>query len=276
MTLSNEIARLLGENALGDATEAAKARLKTNPSDQTARHLYIDLLVIAGEYERADSQCSLAATFAPEATMGFALLRHELRGMASRAAWFESGAVPEFPQGPSELDRLAVSLGIAERSGQSGEASSELAAMENLRGERPFMWNGRHVSDLRDLDDRIPHALEVIMSGGAYLWVDFAKIASLSVEPVSRPRDLAFRRAELSLADGAVASVLLPAIYHGTGSDPKLLLGRETEWVEEPAGIVTGRGQRCFLAGDDLVAFHDMQELAPSSAASSHRKAAHG
>ena len=44
--------------------------------------------------------------------------------------------------------------------------------------------------------------------------------------------------------------------------DPDTLrLGRETQWVEEPTGITTGRGQRCFLAGDDLVSFHDMQNL---------------
>lgn len=276
MTFSAEIARLLGDNALHDAAETAREHLKANPSDQTARHLYIDLLILSGDYERADSQCSLAATFSPEATMGFALLRNELRGMASRTAWFETGAVPEFPQGPSELDRLAISLGIAHRSGQLDETRSELASMEDIRGERPFVCNDKPVEDLRDLDDRTPHALEVIMSGGAYLWVDFSKIASLSVEPVSRPRDLAFRRAELSLVDGAIATVLLPAIYHGTGDDPELRLGRKTEWVDEPTGIVTGRGQRCFLAGDDLVAFHDIAELAAGSATVSPRKIAHG
>lgn len=276
MTLSADIARLLGENDLDEAIEAAKAHLKTNPSDQTSRHLYIDLLVLAGDYERADSQCGLAVTFAPEATMGFALLRNELRGMASRLAWFESGAVPEFPQGPSELDRLAISLGIAHRTGQSDEARAEIAAIEEARGERPFLWNGKRVSDLRDLDDRTPHALEVIMSGGAYLWVDFSKIAAVSLEPVSRPRDLAFRRAELSLTDGAVAPVLLPVIYHGTSGNPKLRLGRETEWVDEPTGIVTGRGQRCFLAGDELVALHDAETLSATDVPSTSRQVAHG
>jgi len=196
--------------------------------------------------------------------------------MAARDAWFTSSALPEFPQGPSELDKLAVRLGIAHRGGDADEARTALAALENLRGERPLIWNGRAVSDFRDLDDRTPHALEVIMTGGAYLWIDFAKIAALSIEPIARPRDLAFRRAELSLIDGAAASVLLPAVYHGTGKDATLRLGRETEWIEEPTGITTGRGQRCYLAGDELVSIHDTQSLEIVPATAAGRQVAHG
>lgn len=275
MTLSESIARLLSENALDEALDAAKAHLKAKPSDQEARNLYIDLLVLAGDYERADNQCGLAVTFAPDATMGFALLRNELRGMAARNAWYETGAVPEFPQGPSELDKLAVKVGIAHREGNGAEAAAELQRLEELRGERAILLNGKNLADFRDLDDRTPHALEVIMTGGAYLWIDFAKIAELTIEPIARPRDLAFRRAELSLIDGAVAPVLLPAIYHGTGADDRLRLGRETEWVEEPTGITTGRGQRSFLAGDDLASFHDTESLETVTAAAA-REVSHG
>lgn len=276
MTLSESIAKFLSDNALDTALDMAKAHLKSNPSDQEARHLYIDLLVLAGDYERADTQCSLAVTFAPDATMGFALLRNELRGMAARDAWFRSGAVPEFPQGPSNLDKLAIRLGIAHRTHDATDAKEALAALEDQRGEHPMLWNGKQVSDFRDLDDRTPHALEVIMTGGAYLWIDFAKIATLTVEPIARPRDLAFRRAELSLIDGAVAPVLLPAIYHGTTADAALMLGRETDWVDEPTGITTGRGQRCFLAGDELVSFHDTESLETVAVTAIRREVAHG
>lgn len=276
MTLSESIAKSLSDDALDAALDMAKAHLKSNPSDQETRHLYIDLLVLAGDYERADNQCSLAVTFAPDATMGFALLRNELRGMAARDAWFASGAVPEFPGAPSNLDRLAVRLGIAHRMRDATDAEEVLAALEDQRGEHPMLWNGKQVSDFRDLDDRTPHALEVIMTGGAYLWIDYAKIATLTVEPIARPRDLAFRRAELSLIDGAVASVLLPAIYHGTAVDAALILGRETDWVDEPTGITTGRGQRCFLAGDELVSFHDTESLETVAATANRKQVVHG
>jgi type VI secretion system protein ImpE len=275
MMLSASIARLLADDALTDALEAAKAHLKTNPSDKEARHIYIDLLIVQGDYERADAQSALAMTLTGEDLVGFALLRNQLRGMAARDAWFTTGAVPEFPQGPSELDKATLKLNIAHRSALREESTVALSALEQVRGERPMVWNGKSVADFRDLDDRIPHAFEVIMSGGAYLWIDFAKIASVALEPIARPRDLAFRRAELALIDGATASVLLPAIYHGSSGDERLLLGRETRWVDEDTGITTGRGQRCFLAGDDFISFHEAETIA-AAALPGERKAANG
>ena len=275
MTLSAKIAEALRENALDDAIDQAKAHLKATPGDKDARHLFIDLLILAGDYARADAQCNLAATFAPDDTMGFALLRNQLRAMAARSAWFDKAAAPDFPNGPTALDQAALMVAIAHRGGSS-ETAEELQTLEEIRAERPMSWNGRPVSDFRDLDDRIPHALEVIMTGGAYLWIDFSRIATVRLEPISRPRDLAFRTAELELADGASATVLLPAIYHGT-TGAKLLLGRETEWIDEPTGITTGRGQKFFLAGDDLVSFHDLETLeAVSRNAEETRHAAHG
>ncbi|MGG6897764.1 MULTISPECIES: type VI secretion system accessory protein TagJ [Rhizobium] len=274
MTLSAKIAEALSENALDDAIEQAKAHVKAAPTDKDGRHILIDLLILAGDYARADTQCNLATTFAPEDVMGFAMLRNQLRAMAARSAWFDGAAAPDFPNGPTTLDQAAMKVAVACRD-HSSDTAAALQSLEEVRGERPMNWNGQLVSDLRDLDDRIPHAIEVIMTGGAYLWVDFSRVAALRVEPIARPRDLAFRRAELELVDGASAPVLLPAIYHGT-TGAKLLLGRETEWVDESTGITTGRGQKCFLAGDDLVSFHDLKSLEMTESSDHMRPAAHG
>ncbi len=276
MNVATSVTQLLGDNALSDAVELVKSHLKAVPTDKEARQLYIDLLILLGQYERADSQCNLAVNFALEDTMGFALLRNQLRAMAARDAWFADAAVPQFPQGPSDLDKAAIRLGLAHKAGSATEAKAALEQLDALRGERPMTWNGKRVTDLRDLDDRIPHALEVIMTGGGYLWIDFAKIASVDIEPITRPRDLAFRRADLTLIDGASAPVLLPAIYRGTAGDERLLLGRETRWVTENSGITTGRGQRCLLAGDDLVSFHDAVTLLMAENDSATRGIAHG
>jgi len=276
MNVVATITQLLGDSALYDAVELVKSHVKSEPTDKDARQLYIDLLILAGEYERADAQCNLAAGFAAEDTMGFALLRNQLRAMAARDAWFADAAVPQFPQGPSDLDKAAIKLGLAHKAGSETEARTALGELDALRGERAMTWNGQRVNDLRDLDDRIPHALEVIMTGGGYLWIDFARIASVQVEPIARPRDLAFRRAELTLIDGASAPVLLPAIYQGTAGDETLLLGRETHWITETSGITTGRGQRCLLAGDDVVSFHDTVTLLAADNESAERGLVHG
>lgn len=195
MTLRDVISRLLDDDRLQDAIGLAREHVKTKPTDKDGRHFYIDLLVLAGDYEKADAQCNLAATFSPQESVGFSLFRHQLRAMAARNAWFETGAVPDFPGGPSELDQLAIRANIAARSGDADAARTALAELDEKRGNVPIGRNGKSAGDIRDLDDRIPHALEVLTNGGRYLWIDYGRIESLTIDPMSRPRDLAFRGA---------------------------------------------------------------------------------
>lgn len=257
MTLFQKVAHLLAEDALSEAIGKAKDQVKADPADKAARHLYIDLLILFGDYEKADAQCALATTSAPDASMEFAPIRNLLRAMIARREWFESGEPPVFSSSPTELDRAALALIMANRAGENKLTKAALIMLEDARGERPMYWNGKLFSDFRDLDDRTPHTLEVLTLGGAYLWVDFSRLAAVTMEPIVHPRDLAFRRAQLSLLDGVNTPVLLPVIYEGSGNDAKFLLGRETKWVKAASGITTGRGQRCFLAGEDLVSLHD-------------------
>lgn len=260
MTLRDDITRLIDADQLEDAIAQARDHVKKNASEKEGRYLYIDLLILAGEFEKADAQCNVASTFAPQDAVGFSLFRHHLRAMAARTAWFEKGAVPDFTHGPSELDQLAIKANIAMRDGEVEAARQALAELDERRAEVSLTVNGGKPGYIRDLDDRVPHALEVLTNGGKYLWIDYDRIDSVSIEPMSRPRDLAYRQAELALTDGAVASVLLPAIYYGKDNSTALRLARETLWSEDTA-LVTGQGQRCLLVGDDLVPFHEISSL---------------
>lgn len=274
MTLRDDITRLIDADQLEDAIAQARDHVKKNASEKEGRYLYIDLLILAGEFEKADAQCNVASTFAPQDAVGFSLFRHHLRAMAARAAWFEKGAVPDFTHGPSELDQLAIKANIAARDGEVEAARQALAELDERRAEVFLIVNGGQPGYIRDLDDRVPHALEALTNGGKYLWIDYDRIDSLSIEPMSRPRDLAYRQAELTLTDGAVASVLLPAIYYGKGNSTALRLARETLWSEDTA-LVTGQGQRCLLVGDDLVPFHEISSLS-AAARNNERQSALG
>ncbi|MGV1754322.1 type VI secretion system accessory protein TagJ [Agrobacterium sp. CG674] len=260
MTLRDDITRLIDADQLQEAIAHARDHVKKNASEKEGRYLYIDLLILAGELEKADAQCNVASTFSPQDAVGFSLFRQHLRAMAARVAWFEKGAVPDFTHGPSELDQLAIQANIAAREGQLEAARKALAELDEKRAEISLTVNEGKAGYIRDLDDRVPHALEVLTNGGKYLWIDYDRIESLAIEPMSRPRDLAYRQAELTLRDGAIASVLLPALYHSNDSSTSLLLARETVW-DEDAALVTGRGQRCLIVGDDLVPFHEISSM---------------
>ncbi len=106
-------------------------------------------------------------------------------------------------------------------------------------------------ADFRDADDLCAGVMEVLTTTGKYFWIPIARIAAIDFHPPRRPRDLAWRRASMSVADGPDGDVYVPAIYagsHADAADP-VRLGRETTWTE--TAPVRGSGQRIFLAGEE-------------------------
>lgn len=263
MTLATKVANLLQDCALEPALALAQDQVKSAPADRIARHLYIDLLVLSGDYERADAQCKLALNFSPEEITGFGMLRNQLRAMASRDAWFTNGELPNFPGEPTPREQQILKLAIARREGAADETAAIIAQLDEEATEAHAAATNEAANFLRDGDDRTPYVLEALTTGGAYLWVDYARIASLELDPVTRPRDYAYRPATLELLDGASATVLLPAIYQGTPAESPLQLARQTRWEQDACGMTIGAGQRCLLVNDDLLPLHELTDLEP-------------
>ena len=240
------------------ALAGALAAVKAAPGDQGARLLLIDTLIVSGEFERADRQADILGNLAPDMALGLSLLRGRLRACEARRAWFEEAAVPAFPDGPTERDEAAMRLGVAMRAGDGiAEALEALTAISETDG---VSVDGQAPAAFRDADDRVPHALELLGGNGSYVWVDWARIASLTFEPPRAVRDLAWRPARLETADGAVSDVVVCATYHAPNASDAERLGRETGW-DERNGVVCGRGQKTFLAGEEIALALEMSSL---------------
>ncbi|NSX53734.1 type VI secretion system accessory protein TagJ [Parasulfitobacter algicola] len=244
------IAELISNNDLDAAITAVSADVKANPGKAEPRIVLADLCVCDGDLDKADTHLKMASRLSPDVATSLAAYRNHLRGMFARGRWYDEAAIPDFPQGPTERDKLAIKVNLALRDGDGDTARAAIDELDALRGEQPVFWNDAPAADFRDLDDRLPHAIEALTTGGSYLWVDFTLIQSLEFAEVSRPRDLALRRARMTLMDGASAEVLIPATYHGS-STIEQKMGRETDWVEAPGTLMIGRGQRSFLVGDE-------------------------
>lgn len=257
--MTNNVADLLFADALDDATALAVADVKARPQDSSARMVLAVLSVLQGDLKRAETHATMAAQLSPGDAVGYGLFRQHLRGMFAREAWWAEGALPSFPGGPTAADQAAVALNIALREGNQSAVEAALEAAEAARGVRPGSWNGKSVDDLRELDDRMLHAVEAISAGGNYLWIDMARISSITLRPVAQPLDLALRPARLSLDDGAEADLVIPAIYPAPET-PAQRLGRETDFTET-LGVMVGHGQRAWLVGDDMEGFLSAQEI---------------
>jgi len=242
------------------AIAAAVARVKAAPRDSGLRWLLAELQLIAGDTERADR--ALDAVIADEPGPAVLEFRRVLRAAELRAQTLRDGRVPKF-QGddPTPAQRAAMRALTLARAGDLAGAAAAAAEAEAERPRVSGVANGTPFDDFRDADDLFAPQIEVLTSGGEYMWIPTERIASLSFEPVRRPRDLVLRRTELSMKDGQDGLVFLPATYGWSGliSDA-LKLGRETSW-SDGEGPVRGSGQRLFLIGEDAVAANDLSTI---------------
>jgi len=251
---------------LTGALAAAMAAVRTKPRDSGLRWLLAELLLFSGEVERADR--ALDAVLLEEPSPAVLEFRQLLRAEEIRRQVFRDGRVPQF-QGddPTPTQAAALRALTLSRSGDLEAAVAAATEAETLRphapGEAEYTGGNLAFDDLRDADDILAPQIEVLTVGGDYMWVPVERLASLVLNPPRRPRDLYWRRAELTLKNGTEGLVYLPLIYPwADAATPTVLrLGRETDWSGPEGGPVRGLGQRMLLVGDEALPNSDLTAL---------------
>ncbi len=249
------------------AIEAANLAVRAKPADFPERLLLAELLIFAGNLQRADLILDAAARTDPSTAVVVAEFRQLLRADIARRQCLTEGRVPEFLGEPTAAQRASLAALVALRGGDLAEAASRVAEAEATRprvagtmthqgGEVPF-------DDLRDVDDVYAGFFEVLTTTGKYFWIPTERVASIEFHPPRRPRDLAWRRASMSVIEGPDGEVYLPAIYAAAEPAPseEIDLGRATEWQGEEDALIRGIGQRLFLVGDEAYGITDLSAL---------------
>jgi type VI secretion system protein ImpE len=257
---------------LGPAIAAANAEVRRSPGDLGARVLLAELLLFAGTIDRADIILDAAATADPSSAVVVAEFRQLLRAETARRQCSRDGRVPEFLGEPPPALRAALAAHVALRAGDIAEAARCAAEAEAVRprvsgfvkealvkagaGETAF-------DDFRDVDDLCAGFFEVLTTTGKYYWVPTERVASIVLHPPQRPRDLAWRRATISVNEGPDGEVYVPVIYDSLQRDiaDDYRLGHNTQWWGDEGGPVRGVGQRVFLVGDDDRGIMEIAEL---------------
>ncbi len=82
----------------------------------------------------------------------------------------------------------------------------------------PVRVNGAEVhTHIRDLDDRLAPVLEAF-AGPNYIWIPWAQVRSLQLEPISNPFHSVWRGVSVTLADGSAHRVVVPTLYVGSAT----------------------------------------------------------
>jgi type VI secretion system protein ImpE len=259
---------------LNPAIEAANATLRRTPADLNARVLLAELLVFAGNFERADNILDAAAQIDPAAMIGIAEFRRLLRAATARRQHSREGRVPEFLDGPTPSLRSSLAALVAFRAGDMAAAARHAADAEAQRPRVSGNSGDRQFDDFRDADDLHAGFFEVLTTTGKYFWIPTERVGHVEFHPPRRPRDLAWRRASVSVINGPDGEVYLPAIYEPPPSPPPLAgegrvgvvaddlgLGRATDWIGPEDGPVRGVGQRVYVVGDDAVSIMELTTL---------------
>jgi type VI secretion system protein ImpE len=258
---------LFRDRRLAPAIAAANAAVRRSPSDLGARVLLAELLLFDGNLDRADVILDAASEVDPTAAVVVAEFRQLLRADQARHQLQNEGRVPEFLGDPTAALRAALAAQVALRAGDAAEAARQAEAAETVRPRVAGvlkMGNGDIAfDDFRDVDDLCAGFFEVLTTTGKYFWVPTERVASIVFHPPRRPRDLAWRRATISVSDGPDGEVYVPAIYDSRQPDlaDDYRLGHSTDWIEAENAPVRGVGQRVFLAGDEAHGIMDLTEL---------------
>jgi type VI secretion system protein ImpE len=238
---------LLRDGRVDEALAALEGQVRADPANAKLRVFLFQLLAVMGDWERALSQLNVAAELDAMNLLMAQVCRAALNCEALRAEVFAGQRSPLVFGKPDEWVGCLVQANQLIADGKY-EASRELRerafdAAPALPGSvdgKPFDW-------IADADSRLGPVLEAIVDG-KYYWVPFAAVKSIQIDPPADLRDLVWIPAHLTWANGGEAHGLIPTRYPASESsqDHKIRLARKTEWLEKPAEVYLGLGQRMF------------------------------
>jgi type VI secretion system protein ImpE len=192
---------LYREGRLREAIKALGEELRSNPLDAKRRTFLFELLLFAGEFDRAEKQLDLLAGANSEAAAGTLLYRSALHAERTRQAMFANGETPS----------------------QREEA--------NHGGT----WNEKPFAEFYDADPRIGANLEVFLAG-SYTWIPIHYLRRLEIQAPVNLRDLIWAQARVETSSDFrlqdLGEVLLPALcpLSYKHADETVQLGRESAW----------------------------------------------
>jgi type VI secretion system protein ImpE len=245
-----DVQALLSSEKLDAAIESLNGEVKSNPMSVDRRAQLAELLCIAGNLERADTVLTAIVNIDPGAVIGVALFRQLVRAEQARQQFYSEGRLPEFIVKPDALLELELRAAIALREGDQAELAARVAEREAARVPIAGTVDGVAFDDFRDLDDLSAAHIEIFSSTGKYFWIPVSGIVAIELRKPETRRDLLWRRAQITIADGPDGEVFIPTIYCTKEMSVAQRLGHVTDFDDAADKVSLGRGLRTYLTGE--------------------------
>jgi type VI secretion system protein ImpE len=250
--VSLEIAeQLVREGDLAGSLMALQEQVRREPSKVDLRVFLFQLLAVLGEWERALTQLNVAAELDAKTLAMAQMYRETLRCERLRADVFAGRRSPVVFGEPDEWIALLVESLLVTGTPRAGESESLRARAFEAAPASAGSIDGQAFDWIADADMRLGPVCEAIING-QYYWVPFGRFSKVVLEAPTDLRDVVWMPAQFHFANGGEAVGVIPTRYPGSeaSAEPEIRLARRTEWIEDPAGVFSGLGQRVFTTDD--------------------------
>jgi len=252
---------LLQQGKLNAALEALTSQVKAKPADAGNRVFLFQVLVVLGQWERAQTQLELAGQLDESVAPMVQAYRDVINCELHRQAVFAGKSKPLIFGEPEEWVALLVEAqqyfarddyaGFKKLNAQAFEQAETRGG--KINGE-PFVW-------LADADQRLGPVFEVIFNEH-YYWVPMSRVQTLMTEEPADLRDLVWQPAEITWTNGGKHIVMLPSRYPRIeGVSESGLLARSTDWAPHAEDVFEGVGQRMFATDQQDYSFLQVRSI---------------
>ncbi|MEJ8810706.1 type VI secretion system accessory protein TagJ [Variovorax ureilyticus] len=252
---------------MSEALSRAEAGVRAKPQEARARWLLFELLCVLGQWERALKQLQAWAGSSRDNESTAHVMRGLIRAEHRRAELFGGRAEPATLTA-SGTSAAAWMAGLGEALTQAaagGAAALEAAdlAREAALAQAPETAGGSNLMSfawVTDTDTRLGPVCEVLLAG-AYRWLAFSDLASISKAAPAHLLDLVWAQVDLVLRDGTALKGYMPMRYPvHAGDRDALLMARETVWTDVGRTGVVARGQKMWATDAGDVALLDLRD----------------
>jgi type VI secretion system protein ImpE len=269
MTMPVDSLEKLRTGDVHGALDALKQEVRKAPRNPRLRTFLFQMFCVTGEWDRALTQLSAAAELDPAAVPMAQAYRSAIRCEVLREKVFRGERSPTVLGDPGPWLPLLIEAAKLLAAGKPDDAARLRDAAFEAAAETPGTMNEDDFGWIADADPRLGPVLEVFVNGN-YLWVPYARLKALRLDPPADLRDQVWMPANFTWSNDGETVGFIPARYPGSAAaaDPALALSHRTDWYDAGGGWSLPLGARVLVTDASETALLDIRALSitPSNA----------
>ena len=261
----SHLTSLLQDGQLMAAVDWCKQAIRTAPSQIEPRVVLYELAVFQGDWDRCKTQVETIVNLGGDPLHWMGHLANIHAAQARTQCWLGRERPPVLGECDEEeqimFDRLWQAV-------VKSAAGDESLTMENSEAYGamvfgPGKFNGAGFAELSTFDSRLPGVLEVA-AAGEYAWLWLGAVSRIEMQGgATNLSEIMWIPARVFLTNGEVTPVSIFGLYPQSelSANPRVLLGRETQWDEAHDTLSLGKGAQLLDVDARPVPFQQIRLL---------------